>query len=110
MTQTLKTEALVLHGLRWSESSKIIHFFTAERGSIKAIARGVLRPKSSLRGILENLNHVQLIISLKETRSLQIISQTDLINSIIKKKLFRGSTKLHKSYWNTFDAIQRGTN
>lgn len=81
MNQTLKTEALVLHGLRWSESSKIIHFFTAERGSIKAIARGVLRPKSNLRGILENLNHVQLIISLKETRSLQIISQADLINS-----------------------------
>jgi DNA repair protein RecO (recombination protein O) len=80
MTQTVKTEALVLHGIRWSESSKIIHFFTAEKGSMKAIARGVLRPKSKLRGILENLNHVQLIISLKETRTLQIVSQADLNN------------------------------
>jgi DNA repair protein RecO (recombination protein O) len=80
MTQIVKTEALVLHGMRWSESSKIIHFFTAEKGSMKAIARGVLRPKSSLRGILENLNHVQLVFSIKETRSLQIVSQADLIN------------------------------
>jgi DNA repair protein RecO (recombination protein O) len=80
MTQTLKTEALVLHGIRWSESSKIIHFFTAEKGNLKAIARGVLRPKSNLRGILENLNQVQLIISLKDSRSLQIISQAYLVN------------------------------
>ena len=80
MTRTLKTDALILHSLRWSESSKIIHLFTAETGSLKAIARGVMRPKSSLRGVLENLNQVQLVLSVKETRGLQIISQAELVN------------------------------
>ncbi|UCF64485.1 MAG: DNA repair protein RecO [bacterium] len=80
MTRILKTDALVLHSLRWSESSKIIHLFTAEKGSLKAIARGVLRPKSSLRGVLENLNQVQVVLSVKESRGLQIISQADLLN------------------------------
>jgi len=81
MPQILKTEALILYGMRWSDTSKIVHLFTAEKGLIKAIARGAMRPKNPLRGIVENLNHVEVILSLKETRGLQIISQATLMNS-----------------------------
>jgi DNA repair protein RecO (recombination protein O) len=81
MIQTLKSEALVLHNMRWSESSKIIQLFTAERGLLKVIARGAMRPKSSFRGVLENLNHVEIVAGVKETRDLQIVSQAELLNS-----------------------------
>jgi DNA repair protein RecO (recombination protein O) len=81
MTQTLKSEALVLHSMRWSESSKIIQLFTAERGLLKVIARGVMRPKSSFRGVLESLNHVEIVVGIKDTRDLQIVTQAELMNS-----------------------------
>jgi DNA repair protein RecO (recombination protein O) len=80
MSQSIKTEALVLYSMRWSESSKIIHLLTADRGIIKVIARGALRARSSFRGTLEILNHVELVISVKENRGLQILSQADLIS------------------------------
>jgi DNA repair protein RecO (recombination protein O) len=84
MKQTIKTGALVVYGSRWSETSKIIHFFTEERGYIKAIAHGALRPKSPFQGVLENLNQVEIILSLKEGRGLQIVTQVDLIDSFGK--------------------------
>ena len=59
MTKTIKTEALVIHGMRWSDTSKIIHLFTSEKGYIKLIARGAMKPKSPFRGVLENLNHIE---------------------------------------------------
>jgi DNA repair protein RecO len=81
MPELLRTEAVILHGMRWSDTSKIVHLFTEQKGNVKAIARGAMRPKSALRGVTENLNHVELILSLKETRGLQIVSQADLLNS-----------------------------
>ncbi|MBN2365462.1 MAG: DNA repair protein RecO [Calditrichaeota bacterium] len=84
MTQNLKTEALVIYTMRWSESSRIVHLFTPEKGIIKVIARGALRPKSSYRGILENLNHIEAVISIKESRGLQMLSQADLLNPFTK--------------------------
>ena len=84
MSQIVKTGALVVYGMRWSDTSKIIHFFTEETGYIKAIAHGALRPKSPFRGVLENLNQVEIILSLKEGRGLQIVSQADLINSFAR--------------------------
>jgi len=86
MKQTVKTGALVVYGSRWSETSKIVHFFTEEKGYIKAIAHGALRPKSPFRGVLENLNQVEIILSLKEGRGLQIVTQVDLIDSFGKSR------------------------
>jgi DNA repair protein RecO (recombination protein O) len=80
MAKTIKTEALVIHGMRWSDTSKIIHLFTSEKGYIKLIARGAMNPKSPFRGILENLNHIEAIISIKESRGLQILTQADLLH------------------------------
>ena len=80
MTQTLKTPAFVLYSIRWSESSKIVHLFTSEKGYVKAIARGALRPKSPFRGTLENLNHIEVILNIKEGRGLQLVSQVSLLN------------------------------
>lgn len=81
MQQILKTDALVVHGSRWSDTSKIVHLFTAEKGYVKVIAKGALRPKSQFRGVLENLNAVEVVISLRESRGLQVITQASLQNA-----------------------------
>ncbi|RMH74728.1 MAG: DNA repair protein RecO, partial [Calditrichaeota bacterium] len=83
MSQLIKTEALVVHSLRWSESSKIVHLFTAEQGYLKVIAKGALRPKSPFRGVLEPLNHVEVIIAERSTRKLQILTGATLLNAFL---------------------------
>ncbi len=80
MVQTIKTEALVVHSMRWSDTSKIVHLFTAEHGYVKVIARGALRPKSAFRGVLENLNRVEVVLQLKESRGLQVVTQAALVS------------------------------
>ncbi|GAB4377482.1 MAG: hypothetical protein Kow0042_25300 [Calditrichia bacterium] len=81
MTQIVKTEALVVQGLRWSDTSKIVHLFTRDKGYIKAIAKGALRPRSVFHGLVENLNQIEAVISIRETRGLQVLTQATLINA-----------------------------
>ena len=76
----MKSQALVLHSIRWKESSKIVTLYTRERGIIKVIARGVYRKKSPFAGLLESLNLLEIIISSRTTRTLQILTQADLIH------------------------------
>lgn len=75
-----KTDALVLQHLRWRDSSLILHLFTAGQGYFKVIAKGALRPKSPLRGTLENLNLIEAVVSIRESRGLQVLSQASLLN------------------------------
>lgn len=76
----LKTDAIVVYGMRWSDTSKIVHLFTKDKGYVKVIAKGALRPKSPFRGILENLNRTEVILSLRESRGLQNLTQAYLLN------------------------------
>lgn len=80
MSDLIKTLALVLHSIRWKESSKIVTLYTRERGIIKVIARGVYRPKNPFAGLLESLNLLEIVISSRSTRALQILTQADLID------------------------------
>lgn len=83
MSAIIKTEALVIYSMRWQESSKIVHLFSADQGYIKIIAKGAFRPKSPFRGVMEALNHIEAVISSKETRGLQILTSASLLNSFM---------------------------
>ncbi|MGD9488325.1 MAG: DNA repair protein RecO [Calditrichaceae bacterium] len=78
MTSIIKTRGIVLSSIRWHESSKIVTLYTEKLGKIKVIARGALKDKSSFRGDLEALNELDVIISVKQARSLQILTETEL--------------------------------
>jgi DNA repair protein RecO (recombination protein O) len=60
--RTTKTEAIVLRSLRFSEADRILHLYTAERGRIGAIAKGVRKTKSRFGARLEPLSHVELML------------------------------------------------
>lgn len=81
MPKLIKSEALILHSIRWHESSKIVTLYAREWGKIGVIARGALKPKSPFAGSIETLNHVHCTISMKAGRELQILTELDVLDS-----------------------------
>jgi DNA repair protein RecO (recombination protein O) len=60
--RTYKTEAIVLRSLRFSEADRILHLYTADRGRVGAIAKGVRKTKSRFGARLEPLSHAELML------------------------------------------------
>ena len=76
MPGTYKTEAVVLRSIRYGEADRVLHLYTADRGRVGAVAKGVRRVRSRLGGRLEPLSRVKLV--LYEGRGeLSTISQVD---------------------------------
>jgi DNA repair protein RecO (recombination protein O) len=61
-SRTLKTEAVVLRSIRFSEADCVLHLYTLERGRVGAIAKGVRKTKSRFGARLEPLSHVELVL------------------------------------------------
>ncbi|MBL8008223.1 MAG: DNA repair protein RecO [Ignavibacteria bacterium] len=83
----IKTDAFVLKGFRYGESSKIVTLFTKEAGKITAVVKGARNYKSRICGIIESMNYISAIIYFKENRDLQLISSAEY------KKSFPGIIK-----------------
>jgi DNA repair protein RecO (recombination protein O) len=62
MSQTLKTEAIVLRKMRYGEADSILHLYTREFGRVGAIAKGVRRSKSRFGGRLEPFFRLDLVL------------------------------------------------
>src|SRR3982074_2024808 len=58
--RTYKTEAVVLRSIRFGAGDRVLHLYTAERGRVGAVAKGVRKTKSRFGGRLEPLSHVDL--------------------------------------------------
>jgi DNA repair protein RecO (recombination protein O) len=80
MSEIIKTEAVVLGKINYSESSLIVSLFTKSNGLVSAIIKGGRRPKSKLVSVVDVLNHIQIVMYRKESREIQIISSADLIS------------------------------
>jgi DNA repair protein RecO (recombination protein O) len=78
--RTYKTEAIVLRSLRFSEADRILHLYTAEKGRIGAIAKGIRKTKSRFGARLEPLSHVELMLH-EGSGELQTITGVDLKRS-----------------------------
>jgi DNA repair protein RecO (recombination protein O) len=78
--RTYKTEAIVLRSLRFSEADRILHLYTAEKGRIGAIAKGVRKTKSRFGARLEPLSHVELMLH-EGAGELQTITGVELLRS-----------------------------
>jgi len=62
MPGSLKTEAVVLRSMRYSEADRILHLYTPHRGRISAIAKGVRRARSRFGGRLEPYFRLQMVL------------------------------------------------
>ena len=62
MPGKFKTEAVVLRSIRYGEADRILHLFSASRGRIGAIAKGVRKPRSRFGGRLEPFFRLDLVL------------------------------------------------
>jgi DNA repair protein RecO (recombination protein O) len=73
-----KTEAVVLRSIRLREADRVIHLYTALRGQVGAVAKGVRRTRSRFGGRLEPFFRLRLV--LYEGRSeLHTVTQVETI-------------------------------
>jgi DNA repair protein RecO (recombination protein O) len=80
MPGSFKTEAVVLRSIRYGEADRVLHLYTADRGRVGAMAKGVRRVRSRLGGRLEPLSRVLLV--LHEGRGeLCTVSQVDTVHA-----------------------------
>ena len=75
-----KTEAVVLRSMRFAEADRILHLYTAARGRVNAIAKGVRRTGSRFGGRLEPLTHAALMLHVGRGE-LHTISGADFVRS-----------------------------
>jgi DNA repair protein RecO (recombination protein O) len=62
MAGPVRAEAVVLRSIRYGEADRVLHCYTAERGRIGAIAKGVRRARSRFGGRLEPFFRLRLIL------------------------------------------------
>src|SRR5437868_1838566 len=79
-SRSYTTDAVVLRSIRFGEADRILHLYTAERGRIGAIAKGVRKTKSRFGGRLEPLSHVELMLH-EGAGDLQTITGVELLHS-----------------------------
>ena len=70
----------MLRSMRFSEADRILHLYTANRGRIGAIAKGVRKTKSRFGARLEPLSHVELMLH-EGGGELQTITGVELLRS-----------------------------
>ena len=76
-----RTEAIVLKYTDYLETSRIVTFLTPDRGKLSGLVKGAKRPKSRFGSSLEPITHIEILFYGKEGRSLNNITQTDIIES-----------------------------
>jgi len=77
----VRTEAVILRSIDYSESSKILTLLSPAHGRISVIAKGARRPKSAFRAHVEPLSHIVAIYADKESRNVQTLSQCDILDA-----------------------------
>jgi DNA repair protein RecO (recombination protein O) len=76
----LRTEAVILKGWKFGETSKIISVFTKDYGKIRLMVKGGRGPKSPFKGLLESLSRIDIEYYDKKTRDLQLLSKADPVS------------------------------
>ena len=75
----VKTNAIVLKRIPYSDTSLICHLFTKDRGKVTILAKGVWRPKKNIGALLEPISHINIQYYHKNNRNIQILKDADFI-------------------------------
>lgn len=75
-----KTEALVIRVADWSETSRVVSFFTRDFGRISALAKGGRRLKGPFEAALDLLAACRIVFLRKSSGSLDLLTEAQLIS------------------------------
>jgi len=82
--RTYQTEAIIIKKIKLGEADRILTLYTPHLGKIRAVAKGVRRPKSKMAGHLELLTHS--LVSLARGRNLETVTGSQTINGFLPLK------------------------
>lgn len=77
--RSFRVEAVVLRHNDWGEADRMLWLFTRELGKIRAIAKGVRKPRSRKAGHLEPFTRTNLLLA--RGRELYIVTQAETVNA-----------------------------
>lgn len=77
--RSLRVEGIVLHHSDFGEADRLLTIFTRELGKIRAIAKGVRKPRSRKAGHIEPFSRA--VLQLARGRDLFILTQAEAIQS-----------------------------
>ena len=80
--RSYKTRAIVLAHLDLGEADRIITLLTLEDGKIRAIAKGVRRPRSRIGGSVEPFAELDLVLA--RGRTLDVITQVSVAHAWLR--------------------------
>lgn len=75
---TFSDEGVVLRTIKLGEADRIVTFVTPEHGKVRAVAKGIRKPKSKLAGRLEPITHVSMMCW--KGRELDVVTQVQVID------------------------------
>jgi DNA repair protein RecO (recombination protein O) len=75
-----RLRALVLRRIPYGDTSLVLHVFSREAGRLGLMAKGARRPASRLDPVLQTGQLVELQLSVREGRDLQILKDADLLD------------------------------
>jgi DNA repair protein RecO (recombination protein O) len=78
--RTVTAEAVVLRSFRLGEADRVLHLYTADRGRVGAVAKGVRKTTSRFGGRLEPLSHVELVLH-RGRGELETVTGASLVRS-----------------------------
>jgi DNA repair protein RecO (recombination protein O) len=70
-----RVEAIVLRHSNWGEADRLLWLFTREAGKLRAVAKGVRKPRSRKAGHLEPFTRVDLLLA--QGRDFPIVTQAE---------------------------------
>ncbi len=73
------TDAVILRGMNFRDSSKILTLYTKEFGRLSVLAKGARTAKSRFGGAIEPLSYVTAVLYKKESRDLHLLSHCDIV-------------------------------
>jgi len=73
----VSTDAVVLHGRKFGDTSRIVTLYTAEMGRLTVVAKGVRTPKSPFGSALEPLSIIRATVYVKAGRDLHTVSAAE---------------------------------
>lgn len=77
-----KTDGVVLKQMPLGEADRLLTIYSDALGKLRAVARGVRRPRSRLAGHLEPLTHVRLLVA--RGRNLDIVTGAETLEGFPK--------------------------
>lgn len=76
-----RVEAVVLRHSDWGEADRLLWLFTRELGKIRAVGKGVRKPRSRKAGHLEPFTRVTLMLA--HTRDIPLITQAESVDAYL---------------------------